>query len=327
MIFSLKQFIYDFFRFAKVLSFRRILNYILILLGYYYSKISSKAKLISDPFSLTFEVSSVCNLNCPQCPVGRNETTRNQTFIDNSFVENTLKTFSKKAFYANLYLQGEPLLNPNLPKLIKKAKELKYYTYVSTNGMLISVEKAALLVDSGLDRLVISIDGITQKSYSFYRKGGELDIVKEGVRKIVAARKQAKKNNPYLIMQFLVNKENEKELKALRKFSKALGFDKLELKTMQVYDSHETYLPQDKRFNRYDNTKLKQQKKACFRLWSHAVFTSDGIAIPCCYDKRPDFSITTDIKNNTFWKSKELMSIRQKVLSGNPLEICKNCNY
>ncbi|MBS4013227.1 MAG: radical SAM protein [Bacteroidetes bacterium] len=323
MIISYKNVFNNSLRLFKALSFRRSYNYLKIILGYYYSRIIKKPIVLADPFSITFEVSSICNLTCPQCIVGRNETIRNQPFISNEFVNSTLNQFSGNSFYASFYHQGEPLLNKDVFDLIKTAKRLNYYTYLSTNGLLLTKDIAKKIINSGLDKIIISIDGTDQNTYSFYRQGGSLELVKCGVQKLLKLRLGAKNKTPYIVMQYMVNKKNEADLKHAKKFAYSLGVDKLEFKSMQVYDEKDAYLPQNKKYNRYAAS--KKRKNSCFRLWSHAIFTSDNNAIVCCNDKIPLHIISSEIKSNSFWYSKELLLIRKNILAGNHPEICNNC--
>ena len=325
MTFSFKNRFYNLLRLFKCLSPLRAFNYAMILISYSLSRLFRSAVVFSYPFSLTFEVSSECNLRCPQCLSGRGEISRIKPFIEVSFVEKMLRIFRKRAFYVNFYMQGEPLLNKDLPIMIKKAKELSYYTYVSTNGTLLSEKAAVQLVVAGLDRLVVSVDGMTQETYSFYRRGGRLTDVVKGVKNLVVARKKLKKNNPVLIMQFLVNKKNEHELPELKKFAKASGFDMLQLKSMQIYDDDAAYIPNNKQFNR---SLYKQKKRGCFRLWSHAVFTSDESLIPCCYDKKPGCEIKiSQPDKKSIWYNSSLQRIREKANSNrSSLVICRDCH-
>ncbi|MFO8067878.1 MAG: radical SAM protein [Bacteroidales bacterium] len=327
MILSYKNWFFDKIRLLSVLSPGRLINYSLIIVGYSLSRLFKKTILIGYPFSLSFETSSVCNLSCPQCPAGRKETKRTSSFIKKEIVTGCLKEFQKKSFYTNLYLQGEPLLNPELPDLIKKAKALHYYTFVSTNGTLVTKDMAKNLVNSGLDKIIISVDGIRQSTYSFYRKKGDLEVVKRGIQNIISARKSLKKRNPLVVMQFLVNKENEREISDLGAFAKNLMIDQLNLKSMQIYDHREDFLPGIKRYNRYYKKKRKNNG-ACFRLWSHLVLTSDGVCIPCCYDKIPSHSFSKESHGYmSIWKSEAFNDFREKTIKNRKaIDICSNCD-
>ena len=81
----------------------------------------------------------------------------------------------------NLYFQGEPLLNKNLPQLIHTAASANIFTTISTNAQALNSEKARQLVESGLERIIISVDGTNQTVYEQYRKGGKLEKAIAGI--------------------------------------------------------------------------------------------------------------------------------------------------
>ena len=92
------------------------------------------------------------------------------------------------AFVVQFYFQGEPLLNKDLPLMIREAHGAGLYTIVSTNAQAMTPELAKALVAAGLDRIIISMDGLTQESYSAYRVGGSLDQCKKALRWLQEAR-------------------------------------------------------------------------------------------------------------------------------------------
>ena len=86
------------------------------------------------------------------------------------------------AFVIQFYFQGEPLLNKDLPLMIREAHDAGLYTIVSTNAQAMTPELAKALVSAGLDRIIISMDGLTQETYEAYRVGGSLDQCKAALR-------------------------------------------------------------------------------------------------------------------------------------------------
>ena len=106
------------------------------------------------------------------------------------------------AFVIQFYFQGEPLLNKDLPQMIREAHEAGLYTIVSTNSQAITPELAEALVQSGLDRIIISMDGLTQESYGAYRIGGSLDQCKAALqylRKSKIKNQKSKIRTPYTV--------------------------------------------------------------------------------------------------------------------------------
>jgi MoaA/NifB/PqqE/SkfB family radical SAM enzyme len=105
--------------------------------------------------------------------------------------------------YLTFYFQGEPYLHPNFLELVKYAADKNIYTATSTNAHYLNDAAAKKTIESGLDRLIISIDGTTQETYEAYRKGGKLDKVIEGARNIVRWKKELKSITPFVVFQFL----------------------------------------------------------------------------------------------------------------------------
>src|SRR5690606_1559831 len=207
------------------------------------------------------------------------------------------------------YFQGEPYLHPQFTSLIQEAKKRKIYTATSTNAHFLSARKAEETVTSGLDRLIISIDGLTQDTYENYRIHGKLEKVIEGTRQIVAAKRRLKSTTPHLIFQFLVVRQNEHEIEELHRLANELGVDEVRLKSVQVYDykNGNELLPSDIRYSRYkrnrDGTYSLKAKTGnhCWRMWSSTVFTWDGILVPCCFDKDAQHQLG-DLKIHSFRK-------------------------
>jgi MoaA/NifB/PqqE/SkfB family radical SAM enzyme len=138
--------------------------------------------------------------------------------------------------YLTFYFQGEPYLHPQFLDMVQYAAERKIYTATSTNAHYLKDESARLTVESGLDRLIISIDGTTQDTYQSYRVGGSLEKVIEGTRNILAWKKKLKSLTPHVIFQFLVVKPNEHQIPEVYALAKELGVDQVVLKTAQIYD-------------------------------------------------------------------------------------------
>ncbi|TVQ82431.1 MAG: radical SAM protein [Bacteroidetes bacterium] len=335
MIFDYRAYIYDKFRLLGKLNFYRLVNYIGIHISFNLSRILKKPLLWSSPFALNFETSSVCNLRCPECMTGMNKTIRQRKLIDSSLLKDKLNIHKKHAFYCNLYFQGEPFLHPEIYEMIKMTNNTGLYTVISTNGHFLNKTNCLKIIESGLDRLIISLDGIDANTYNHYRINGVFDKVVEGIRIMAKSKKKVGKNNPLLVVQMLVNKTNENQTEATKKFVKQLGADILEFKSMQIYSEtgKEEFLPSSGKYNRYQNRQdqsleLKNNHGACFRLWSHAVYTSDGIMVPCCYDKKPEYGVNgkEEYSGNNLWKSKSMQAFRCRQLKkASRPEICYNC--
>jgi radical SAM protein with 4Fe4S-binding SPASM domain len=289
------------------------------------------------PFSLSIEPTTACNLGCPECPSGLKQFTRPTGKLNMELHKRMLDQVRKTVFYINYYFQGEPFLHPEFLELIKEAKKRKIYTATSTNAHFINEKKAREIVESGLDRLIISIDGMTQETYEQYRVHGELSKVLEGTEAMLKAKKDLKSNTPALIFQFLAVKPNEHEIPQVLKLGAEMGIDEVRIKTAQLYDykNGNPLMPENEEYSRYrrqsDGTyKLKYKTgNHCWRMWSSSVLTWDGKVVPCCFDKDAKHVLgdisTTDFKE--LWKSDRYNAFRSAILSDrNAIDICKNCS-
>ena len=189
-------------------TFRRAWNGLKVLSSYYISQWVKKPIQWGYPVSISFEPTTSCNLRCPECPSGLRAFTRPTGMLQKSFFKETIDQLRKELLYLVFYFQGEPYLNPDFLEMVKYASSKKIYTATSTNAHYLNDENARRTIESGLDRLIISIDGTTQEVYQQYRIGGKLEKVLEGTRNVVKWKKELKSKTPFIIFQFLVVKPN-----------------------------------------------------------------------------------------------------------------------
>src|SRR3954470_16484171 len=156
--------------------------------------------------------------------------------LKRDFFTETIDQLSKDLLYLVFYFQGEPYLNPAFLDMVKYAAGKGIYTATSSNAHYLTDAKAKATVESGLDRLIISIDGTTQDVYQQYRVGGKLNKVLEGARNIVKWKKELKSKTPFVFFQFLVVKPNEHQIEDVKRLAKEIGVDQVRFKTAQVYD-------------------------------------------------------------------------------------------
>ena len=306
-------------------------------MSYTYSKWTKKAIHKGQPFSLSIEPTTACNLGCPECPSGLKQFTRPTGKLNLDLHKKMIEQLKKSVFYINYYFQGEPFLHPNFLDLIIEAKRNKIYTSTSTNAHFIDQKKAEEIVASGLDRLIISIDGLTQATYENYRVFGKLEKVIEGTNHLLEAKKRMNSSTPHLIFQFLAVKPNEHEIPGIFQLGKEMKIDEVRIKSAQLYDyvNGNPLMPDNEKYSRYklqaDGTyKLKYKTgNHCWRMWSSSVLTWDGKIVPCCFDKDAKHVLGTleDKTFNEIWNNRQYIAFRQAVLSGrNQIDICQNCS-
>lgn len=315
---------------------KRAWNALKILGSYFYSQYSGKATHAGMPIAISFEPTTSCNLRCPECPSGLRSFTRPTGMMEESLYRKTIDELADTLLYLIFYFQGEPYLHPQFFELINYASKKGIYTATSTNAHYLTDEKARKTVESGLDRLIISIDGTTQDVYQQYRIGGKLEKVLEGTRNIIKWKKALKSSTPHTVFQFLVVKPNEHQIEEVKKLAAELGVDEVGLKTAQIYDYEEgsDLIPTIDKYSRYQKEKdgkfsIKNELlDHCWKMWHSCVITWDGLVVPCCFDKDAHHQLG-DMKRQTFrelWKGKAYGDFRQTLIrSRSEIEMCKNC--
>lgn len=321
----------------KTLSFRKISNYLRVKRSYTRSKKTGINTHLGYPVSISIEPTTSCNLRCPECPSGLRSFTRPIGMLEQKFFEKSIDQLAKDLIYLTFYFQGEPYLNPTFLDMVKYASDKKVYTSTSTNAHYLNDKNAKATIESGLKRMIISIDGTTQETYEQYRVGGELQKVIEGTKNIIKWKRQLKSATPHIVFQFLVVKPNEHQLNDVKILANELGVDEVIFKTAQIYDfeNGNELIPDNEQYSRYkkgSDGKWRIKNKLlnqCWRMWSGCVITWDGKIVPCCFDKDAQHTLGT-LKEKSFdeiWTSESYNNFRSSILkSRKEIDICANCS-
>lgn len=297
-----------------------------------------------EPLFVSVEPASVCQLRCPECPVSfsnkhlsnsphtRRESGNNQRLMSDAVWQRTLEEIKPFVHTVQFFFQGEPLLHPRLSHMIADAHAEGLYTIVSTNAQSMTQEMAEALVRAGLSRIIVSMDGLTQETYSAYRIGGDIERCYQALRWLREA-KERLHGHTTIELQCLRLKTNEHEWDSLRRQYKALGADCLTLKTAQLYDYTHGHplMPTDKRYSRYRQFKdglyhRKPLGKGCWRVWSGCVITTTGDVLPCCYDKAHAHAYGNIMNAHLreLFNNAKAQAFRRAAMSEHPA-ICKEC--
>ena len=289
------------------------------------------------PTSISLEPTTSCNLRCPECPSGLRNFTRPTGKLEDAYFEKIITQLAPRLSYLIFYFQGEPYLNPRFLDQVKYASRKKIYTATSTNAHYLNDQVAKATVESGLDRLIISIDGSTQETYEQYRIGGQLDKVIGGTKNIVKWKNQLKSKTPHVIFQYLVVKPNEHQLNDVQQLATELGVNAVAFKTAQIYDyeNGSNLIPANEKYARYKkgaNGKWHIKNKLtnhCWKMWHSCVITWDGKVVPCCFDKDAHYQLGDSQQTafKTIWRGEAYQKFRASLIrSRSEIEMCKNCS-
>lgn len=296
------------------------------------STLSGKPLISGLPSALGVELTNHCNLRCPECACGSGALTRQKGYMDIALYDRILNELAGTLFHVNLFFQGEPMMHPHFESFIRP--ETGIWFTMSTNGHFLGGENAGRIASSGLKKLIVSLDGMDQETYSLYRAGGDLRKVISGITDVARAKERLR--SPLKIeIQFLVNRYNEMQVPQVIRFARDIRAS-VKLKSMQIINSGETarWMPSDEKYRRYSETEGKFVIKSslpnmCLRLWMSPVVTWDGYVVPCCFDKDA-FHVMGNLKTESFrdiWEGPRFRSFRKSVLKARAMnEICRNCS-
>ncbi|MFZ4427490.1 MAG: SPASM domain-containing protein [Saprospiraceae bacterium] len=328
---------HDFFRLLQKLSPRKIANVAAVTLAYFLTRALRRPVVWGKPFTVSFEPTTACNLRCPECPSGLRSFSRPTGNLRGDFFRQTLDELHRDLLYLIFYFQGEPYINPEFLDMVAYAHNRRIYTITSTNGHFLNDENARRTVSSGLDRLIISVDGTTQEVYQQYRRAGNLEAVLQGARNVIKWKRLLGKSHPHVIFQFLVVRPNEHQIGDIFRLAKEIGVDEVKLKTAQIYDyaSGNPLIPSIGKYSRYQalpdgSYRIKNALlNHCWKLWHACVITWNGMVVPCCFDKDAQH-LLGDLKTETFhqvWHGQPYDRFRKKLLQGRKaIDICANCS-
>jgi radical SAM protein with 4Fe4S-binding SPASM domain len=320
----------------KTLSPARIANLLLSVLSIFFSRLFQKIIVWNQPWAATIEPSAICQLSCPECPVGMKQLSRNEKLMQPATFDKILGNLCPKTFYLNLYFQGEPLLDADIFRKIELARAKKMFVLLSTNAQAIDSNSASQIVDSGLSKVVVSLDGINQETYEKYRVGGSFEKTISAIKLLNSVKKKLGSKTPIIEVQMLVFSFNEHQLQELKQIATKAGADKVVYKAAQFYNAENAakWLPKNSKYSRYqriESNSIELSHKApriCKRLWQTLVVETDGRVVPCCYDKLSEFSVgnVSETKADIIWKGEKMTLFRKSLLKREAPSMCENCN-
>ncbi|NIN66814.1 MAG: radical SAM protein [Anaerolineae bacterium] len=318
------------YRFRNV-PLKKILNWILVEASMY----ARPERPWGWPTHLQIEPDARCNLRCVICPVttGMDRHTGSMEF---RIFRKLIDQIGDYVFLILLWDWGEPFLNPSIYDMISYARGRGIKVVCSTNGQLLAKhEHAEEVIRSGLDTLIVAVDGISQQTYELYRQGGDLESVLEGIRKVVARKRQLNSARPLINLRFLLMKHNEHEVPQLKDLAASLGVDVLTLKTLNPYGDHTELIPQNERYRRFTYTgeaqaPIRRRHNPCKQLWNMpAIHWNGTVALCTCdYDEKCGFGELETDSFRDIWYGDAYRRIRHQFRSEwQSIPLCNACSY
>jgi radical SAM protein with 4Fe4S-binding SPASM domain len=303
------------------------------------------------PYKLKIESTNICNTKCQLCPTGLGIQGRpkgSMTFDQyKSLIDQTRKTLLS----LDLSMWGDPLIVPDIYKMIRYAHDNGIWTYISSNLHAFKPGKgqAKALVESGLDLFTCSLHGATQETYECYQPGKTLEDSIEKIKHIVATRDAMGSTTPQIQLNFVVTKKNEHEKEAFQQLADELGCKAVfstaslnirfqdkdqklqplglapDLLEKKIKDHIEEWIPEDKNFTlpQYrdiiENKSVKSEdyngKKPmnCDWPWRMSVINWDGEVSTCCgsFEQADDMGNVFEHGFKKIWNSEKYRNARR----------------
>ena len=289
-----------------------------------------KRKIALDypPLRLWIEVTNRCNLQCVICPNSERTAFGNMEFSLFKKIINEASSFVREV---KLFLGGEPLLHPEIFTMIDYARTKGLLTEIHTNGTLLNQEKSRDLLDSRLDVLSISFDGIDRESYQSIRVNADFDQVVQNI-KMFLRKKQTKRTDPYTIIQCILQPEQTSSRATLKRrikdFMKEFrGLPVNEFKFIKVHNFGGRLVDKETCQPKY--TVEKYDYHPCGDVYHALSITWNGRVVPCCTDFFEQY-VLGDANTDTLldiWHNRRMEDLRAKIVHGEiqDIELCKNC--
>ncbi len=293
------------------------------------------------PYWLTIDPTNFCNLRCPFCPTGQGRNSRVKAALSLDNFRKIIDELGPYLIHIDFCNWGEPLLNNQIYQMVTHAKQYHIDTKIDSNLNRLSEEDAEALILSGLDKLIVSIDGATPETYSKYRVGGDFNRAMDNLRLLIEKKRQLGKIHPYICWQFLVFRHNEHEIEKVKRIGKDLGVD---VGITKAFIGNKDWIPLNEDYSHYRRKEInseytsehfkKSQEAMCNWPWEAITINPNGSVSPCCSveDEKYDFGNVFQSPFREVWNNQKYREARRyirnkQIIQGSNNNICINCKH
>jgi radical SAM protein with 4Fe4S-binding SPASM domain len=288
------------------------------------------------PFMLQVEPTSICNLRCPLCPTGRGVLNRDLRHMELEEFQALVDDMERYLLFLVLWGWGEPMMNKDLPAMIRYASQRDIRTVTSTNGHFFKDEDYVVqLLQSGLATLIIAVDSLDVENYRIYRERGNLHQVLTGLQTVVEIKKRTHSKTS-INLRMVVMKQNEHEVDQTREYARSMGVDCFSVKTLNpscgVTALDNELVPKNPTYRRflYDPATMQRVRSdhPCRRVWLMSNVFSNGDVAPCCYDYDASMKVGNILERpfTQIWTGSEYKALRKKIYhEKDSVGMCREC--
>jgi len=276
---------------------------------------------LSKSVSINIENTNACNANCIMCP--RELMTRRIGYMDMELFKKIIDDIKKSNLSVkNICLNGfgEPLLDPLLPERIEYIKrELGCDVIFFTNGSLLCGEMAVQILNSGIDEINISLNGLG-KEYERIMGGLSYKKISDNVKNFMKKRGELGLERPFVYISCVYIHKDFNKKQFLDEWKDIV--DSIFITPAEKWSDSEDDIP-------YEELPYKFKEWPCKRLWENIWIAWDGKVHLCCKDYDGKM-IMGDLKRESLsdiWFGNKFQNIR-KLHQKNKFEqipLCKGC--
>lgn len=280
-----------------------------------------KTRISMDfPIYLHVEPTNLCNLKCSFCPHYKNKENK-KGHLDFNLYKKIIDECAhyQKTILLILHKDGEPLLNPELPELIRyaKLKKAAKIVHFATNGILLKDKISREIIAAEPDDILISIDAARRETYARVKGVDMLEEVEHNVLSFMRLKRELNKEKPLVRVKMIDAPDVHEEVKLFR--------EKWAGKVDQIDISHLCCWPSFPEYKQEQQSLPRQYP--CTILWYSPAINWDGRVSTCCLDGDKNRIIGDVRKESIFdiWRGKPLQAIRRKHLENN-YAMCSGCS-
>ena len=292
-----------------------IINRINLLTSFLFQKTTTSGL----PVEIGIELTNQCNLSCIMCPHPEmvKKKIRPLGFMSEPLFKKIIDEVVPFAELVYLHGLGESFIHPKVFDFIRYAKSRGIAVGISTNATLLDKKGAKKLIESGIDYVILAIDGATKNTYEAIRKGANFEQVEKNIKTFLKLKKNRSKS-PFTVLQFITMPENEKEMRLFTQKWSQMGADAIRIKPKIAL-----------KFS--DKKRNLTKKPYCFHIFRQLNITWDGLVMACCEDVFASFPLGNVKKEKIkdLWNNKKMQLLRKINFKRqqDKVNICKNCSY
>ena len=213
------------------------------------------------PLHVDLELTNHCNLKCVMCPHGDPSWNPKKGFMNKKdAMRHIIRVAELKIPSLKFQFRGESSLHPDLVDMVAFAKKLGILeVQLNTNGIPWTKEKIEAISRAGLDRIIISVDGASEKVYSNIRVGSDWHKLLRNIAHFIDTRDR--RGNPKVRIQLTRQAENDSEISRFKQIFR--GADEIVVKPVRSSNAG--------------------RRKACLQPRRRAVIGWDGRMYACCH--------------------------------------------